>query len=87
VKTPPFIRRLGQNLDSATLPELLRYSAVVMENAREFFTKLDRTGDIDALYKPFIRELLRRSFEAEPAPPRVQYYPPPRRRGTPRGNA
>jgi hypothetical protein len=66
MKTPGYVARVAENLEREPLADLLRLTAVVVENAREFFARLDRTGEIDAVYKPFVRELIRRSFELEP---------------------
>lgn len=66
---PPFVLRVAANLEDETLADFLRLSAVVLENARTFFVGVARGTDvateIDALYKPWIAEMLRRSFELQ----------------------
>jgi hypothetical protein len=68
VKTPGFVARVASNLEDQPLSDVLRLTSVLLENAREFFARLDRSGEIDAVYKPFVRELVRRAFELDGVP-------------------
>lgn len=69
---PPFVLRVASNLEDEPLSDLLRLTSVVLENARQFMVGVAKGSDvaieIDALYKPWISELLRRSFELETRP-------------------
>jgi hypothetical protein len=73
---PPFVLRVAANLEEQKLSTLLMLTSVVLENARQFFAGLgagQMRDEIDAVYKPFVDELMRRSIEHEesPAPPRL----------------
>ena len=70
---PPFVLRVASNLEDESLADFLRLTAVVVENARQFFVGVARgsnvADEIDALYKPWIAELWRRSMELQAAGP------------------
>jgi hypothetical protein len=74
-KISPFVARVAENLEEQKLPTLLMLTSVVLENARQFFGSLGggtMAAEIDAVYKPFVDELMRRSIElgeAKPATP------------------
>jgi|HubBroStandDraft_6_1064221.scaffolds.fasta_scaffold142348_5 hypothetical protein len=71
-KISPFVARVAENLEEQQLATLLMLTSVVLENARQFFASLGggtMAAEIDAVYKPFVDELMRRSIELEEAKP------------------
>src|SRR6185312_8555361 len=66
---PPFVLRVASNLADEPLADFLRLTAVVVENAREFFAGVargtDAAANIDAIYRPWVAELWRRSLELD----------------------
>jgi hypothetical protein len=70
---PSFVLRVAQNLEQQELHVLLMLTSIVLENARQFFASLGQGGkltqEIDAIYRPFVDELMRRSAELEAPKP------------------
>jgi hypothetical protein len=70
---PPFVMRVAGNLEDEPLADFLRLTAVVVENARQFFIGVargtDAEAEIDAIYRPWIAELWRRSLELQACGP------------------
>ncbi len=70
---PPFVLRVAQNLEDQELHVFLMLTSIVLENARQFFAGLGQGGkltdEVDAIYRPFIDELMRRSVELEAPKP------------------
>lgn len=72
---PPFVRRVTENLDKEDDADLMLIAAVVLENARDFFTRLSSgpaAAELDAVYKPLIRVLIERSMGSRFTTPRGQ---------------
>ena len=67
-KLPPYVVRVAANLEQETDGNLLRLTAVLLENDRELLISIGRghaAEEIDAVYLPFVRELVRRADELD----------------------
>ena len=70
-RLPDYVTRVADNLPDETLSQVLLLTAALLEADRILIAKLSpaSAGEVDAVYKPFVRELAKRAIELETMPP------------------